>query len=1189
MHLFSMRRLSIGVALLLLIGTMAAFGQAGTGTLTGLITDPTGAVINKADITLVNDQTGIVRKTAPSSAGVYTFPALPVVGTYTLTVAVEGFRDYKASEIVISTGATANIDVKLQLGAAKETVTVEAGMQAVQTTESQVSGLVDSRVWEQMPLENRNQNAFINLVPGAVPDTTSTRGASVNGARGGTGNYMVEGMDNNDQGQGGRGQISPAEGGAVTLISPDAIQEYRVITNSFAAEYGKAGGFVTDTVLKSGTNNFHGSLYEYNRIQALAANSYFSNHEGIKDRLVRNQFGGAIGGPVIKDKSFFFGSLEFHRMRQTTPLHAIGTTQDYLNWVDSGGLQQWAESSPNGICNNQKLLDTNFGDADATPGSSGMTAAPCPGAFANSGKLGATFNKMRAVGPFPLAPSTPCAGGNSNCDPSGWYTGSYSPFPVAAFGDVYVGDPYYVNEYKISGKFDHKFTDKDQLSVMYLMQNAKSGDPYGGGGNTIGPEAIEVGRNQNLGITWNHTLSNSVLNTFKASYLRHLQNYPLPSAALETMPMVLTYNDALSVGLGLYSGLPQYFTDNQFQFQDHLSFIRGKHNFKTGWEYRRIRNGSSFHNDAAGTFYPWGVEDLVTDLNFTDEAAAALGVKSPGSGLASAAVDTTNGQLPNFYRGFRDNEFAAYFQDDWRVSNRLTFNLGVRWEYFGPPHNFQKNIDSNFYFGNPTAGLMNNAVCSSTNKILTNCHTSNAFFPITPFSAQVQNGNFQVRNAEIWNKDTNNFGPRVGFAFDVLGNQKLVLRAGAGVMYDRIYNNVFENIRFNPPYFSDNQIGNLYNGYSMGALSTPGLYGYPFNSRALFTDPKYAPKPNPRHMDQNLVSPYYEQAHVGLQWEFANGYVFEPEYVGNFGHKLIGYYDINTFNGRVACNPSNGPFDPGTPCGDAGYTDGFSTGRISQIIGADNYRTNCCSSNYHGLQLTLRKNYSNGLGFQANYTWSKSMDTLSDLFNYKGSYGATDVQNLGYDYGPSDFNMPQRFVGNVTYELPFMKNNRWIGGWTVNSIVSIQSGASFGVYSSSTAYDANKDGRGGDRYVPKGVAPMGSVMGNIDPVSGALVYFNKADWGRYTCPSSLNGGMWCDPPIGRNSMTGPGYWNTDFSISKKFKVTERAGFTFQANFFNLFNHTNFNNPSGNAASPDFGKSTTTYPNRITQLALRFDF
>jgi hypothetical protein len=1113
--------------------------------LTGIVFDPSGAVVAGAKVQLTNAATGVTSSALTSTAGVYRFPALPVVGTYTLKVEVAGFRTAVIAKIVISTGTSVTQDVHLELGATTQVVEVSATPQLVQPTESAISTLVDMHIWENMPLEVRSQNVFIELAAGAVPDAMagSTRGAAVNGARGGTGDYLVEGTDNYEQGQGGRGQLSVGPGGASTSISPDAIGEYRIITNDFGAEYGKAGGFVTDTVLRSGQNTWHGALFEYNRNQALDADYFFTNAHGLKDVYVRNQFGGAIGGPLRKGRTFFFSTVEFHRYRTSTPDYAIGTTSQFLDWVNSGGLQKWAESDPGGLCNNQSFLDSTFGTGK-------MKAAPCTGAFSQSATLGPIFTKLAKVGPFPLATS-----GFSNVA-QGFYTGGLT-YPVPVYGDIYVPDPFHINEYRISAKVDHKLTDRDQLSAYYLNQTANSGDPYSCGNSTIGPACIEDGRGENAGLTWNHTLTPTALNSFKVSYLRHRSDYGPPPAAIG-VPGSYTEVDPLGVGFGAYAGIPQYFTENQFQYQDSVSFVEGKHSFKTGAEYRRTRNGSRFYNDTWGTFAPWAIEDLATDLAFTDEAdKALLGQFVNGSvAVASAAVNPSTGLVPEPYRGFRANEFAAYLQDDWRIAKRLTINAGLRWEYFGPPHNFRPGIDSNIYFGTPVTPIATSS--------------KNPYFPISnPFYAGMATATWQVRNHELWNKDTGNFGPRLGFAYDVGGKQKLVVRGGAGIMYDRIYNNVFENIRFNPPFFSDNMIGVYANGVPAGGLSTPGLYAVPFTSNAAFASGYHA-KPNPRHMDQNMVTPYYEQFHFGTQWAFHQGYMLETDYVGTLGHKLVAYRDINTFDGRTVA--------------------GLGSTRINPNLAADNYRSNDYSSNYHALQASVRKTYSSGLTFQTSYTWSKAMDEISDVFNGRSTGRVTDSMNPRTDYGPADFNMKHRVIGAVSYELPFLRGKSLVdrigGGWSVNTIISLQSGVPFSPMSSSSSYDLNKDGIYTDRLVYTGSGvPNDSVLGG-SPANG---YFDTSVWNRYVCPASVNNGQWCDAPIARNKMTGPGYKNVDFNLTKKFSVTERVSVKLEGSFFNFFNHPNFGLPTANQTSSSFGKSTSTYDPRITQLALRLDF
>ena len=838
----------------------------GTGDLSGLVSDPSGAVVANVTVTLVNSATGDKRTTVTTPAGIYRFSALPIVGTYTLELAPKGFKSTKVAGIVVSVGTTVSRDVRLELGTTTEQVTVEAGAETVQTTESQVSQLVDHRVWQNMPLSIRNQNSFIELVAGAVPQdgTANNRGAEVNGTRGGAGSYLVEGADNNEQGQAGRGQISPFDkGGASTSISPDAIQEYRVITNSYSAEYGKGGGFITDTVLKSGTNNWHGSAFEYNRIQALVANDWFSTHAGIKDSLVRNQFGGSIGGPIVKDKTFFYGTAELHRVRYSNPYGPnTVVTQPFLDFIQNGGLQSWAESDPGGFCV-QEL------------------GAACPGKFAAVSTFGPIANTLlhSPAQHFPAVPSTvDCATDPAACTTADPLSGGLV-YPVPIYGSATLNDPQSFDEARWTAKIDHRFSDKDTINGVYLFQDGTYFEQFTGGNNFIGPAIIQDGRGQNFALTWNHTFTPTILNTARVGYLRHKLDFPAPAGTFG-VPGYYSLFDGLGEDFGQYGGLPQFFTENQFQYLDTMSIVKGKHSFKFGGEYRRTRNGSSFFNDAFGTFYPWSVEGELTDLQFTNiEEQLLNGGANPyfgGAYAATAAVVPSTGQVPQFYRGYRANEFAAFIQDDWRVTNRLTVNLGLRWEYFGPPHNFQPGIDSNFYFGSNVTPIQQQ--CPNTvpgGPQFVSCAslgiTPNPTFPSSPFLASVQNGTFQIRNNEIWNKDTNNFGPRVGFAWDVFGTQKFVVRAGAGVMYDRIYNNLFENIRFNPPYFSDNQIG----GGANGVAVSPSLLTYPFTSTPVFAS-GFSAVPNPRHMDQNMVTPYYEQAHFGVQWEFAKGWVFEP-------------------------------------------------------------------------------------------------------------------------------------------------------------------------------------------------------------------------------------------------------------------------------------------------------------------------
>jgi hypothetical protein len=1136
---------SLAVTLLFVVSLLTpVFAQsAGRGALTGTVTDASGAVVSGVKVVATNVATNVSYDTQTTDVGLYRFADLPV-GTYVVSIEAAGFRASKIENLVITVGQTVTQNISLTVGAPTEAVTITAGgEQLVQASESSVSTLLNRKVWESFPLENRDSNEFIELLPGAVPDAIagSTRGAAVNGARGGTGNFMVDGYDNNDQGQGGRGSTVA---GGITSISPEAIQEYRIVTNNYSAQYGKASGFVADTVLKSGTNEWHGSLFEYNRVQALAANDFFSNRAGVEDSLVRNQFGGSFGGPIVKDKTFAFGSLEFHRLRQGTPVTGRGTTQQFIDFVRTGAFANFHESNPNGLCVQ-------------------ATGAACPGAFDNSRTLGPVFSSLLASQPFPLATS------NFSNTAAGLFTEGLV-YPVPVYGDVTVTSKAIFNQYRISTKVDHTFSTNDRLSGTFLMENPDSTNTVVGSDTTIGPPIVNDARRVNIGITYNHTFSPTVLNEMKVSYLRNRSDFP-QIAGLEGIPSIVTGIDPLGVGFGQSSSLPQFFTDRQIQFQNNISFIRGGHSFRAGAEYRRIFNASAFEATKNGFFLPHGVEELLTDAFFGDEADLAVFGEPTFGGFtfAQASINPTTGDLPEFYRGYRSNEIGFYFQDDWKFRPNLTFNLGLRYEYFGPPHNFREGIDSNFFFGSGVTPVPNPSV--------------NVFFPVdSPLIARVVTGGFQQRDHSIWEKDTNNFAPRVGIAWDVFSNQKLVIRGGAGTFYDRIWNNLFENIRFNAPFFAFATVGTFGNGAPAGPLVTPGLLTVPFTSTSGFADPANLPAPAPRHMDQNLVTPFNYQMFAGVQWEFAKNTIFETNYISTLGRRLTGIADINTFNGR---------------------TRGGSTRRPSTAIAADNFRTNAFNSSYHGLQFSVKHRASFGLTLNSNYTFSKAIDTVSDAFNNRSGQRPANNFNIALDRARADFDVRHRFVTSFDYEVPFFKGNRFVGGWSMTGIVSLSTGAPFSVIGG-TGQDANADGYFTDRAVYIGSGPFHDTI--FDDRSPADGYFDTTQFvGLVTRAGEVgpaaacgpNNGVilsdtqwWCDGTSGRNILSGPGFANVDFGVHKKFRVTEGSSLQFQANAFNLFNRANFGLPTFNLSDPAAGRSTFTVGNpRVIQLALRFDF
>jgi len=1159
-----MRKVSIfglGVVSLFLSLALAAvaYGQQGKGAVEGTVVDPSGASVPGATVILVNDGTGISRTAQADAAGLYRFDFADV-GSYTLRVSASGFTSYELTKLIVTVGQTVTSNVKLELAKTATTVVVEGtGVQLVDTANAEISGLVNRTTIANLPLEIRDATAFVNLQPGAVPDAFngSTRGAAVNGMRGGMGNFMVDGTDNNDYGQGGRSHNSAGTlPGGIVSISPDAVQEFRVVTNNFSAQYGRQGGFVTDTVLKSGTNQLHGSAFEYNRNTATTGNDFFSSKYGLKDSYIRNQFGGSLGGPIKKDKMFIFGAVEFQRLRQSSPQAVTTIRPEFINFVNTGGFANFV---------NQNL--TAFGLSApincSNPNNPGCT-------------LGPIFKQLESKYPLPLATGPVGPTDNISTSPVQSIFGFPIPatglaYPVPEFGAANFSVATVFNGARGDLRYDYQVNSKNTLTAHYIVDDFPT-TQTGIGGDFLNPgfPSLAISRTQNGAFGYTHIFSPTVVNEFKFAYLRSHAGFP------STDPQVASIGtaDAASVGFGSSDALPQAFTENTFQYQDNLAFTHGRHSIKAGGEYRRTRNGSFFSAEFNGLYQFWDVENLLTDGAIGDLAGVG------GFYDAEAAVNpsSSTAAFPDPYRGFRGNEFGAYFEDDWKVTNRVTVNLGVRYDYFGVPHNFRPGIDSNFFFGSQSLSqcIIRNAtgkqVCLPGQGV-TNPVSTNPYYPVNPFTAAEFAGTFQIKDP-VWNKDPNNFAPRVGLAWDVRGNSKTVVRLGGGVFYDRMWNNLFENIRFNPPLYAFSQFGALFSGTTQGPISTPGFYSVPINI-ANFGGGNI-PTPSGRHMDQNLKTAYSEQINFDVQQQFGQSWLFDAAYIGTFGHKLTGVVDLNTFPGRL------------------GF--GYSSRRINPNLGSDNARGNFYNSNYHALQLRLTRRMSRGLQLDANYTWSHALDYVSDAFNNKagGDYHPEDTFNRNLEYGNADFDIRHRFVADFVWDLPWLKTSRFLGGWSFDGTLIWQSGSPFTVFDS--AVDSNGDGHLNDRGIYTGTGGFGNAVNhNVSPADGYLnpSVFTATPLG--TVPQ--------DGWLARNAFFGPGYFNNDLSLSKLFKLNERFSLKAIVSGFNIWNHPSFlmvplqgTQQGGQINNGNFGQAPqTVQPNntgtgaRVMQFALRLDF
>jgi len=358
----------------------------------------------------------------------------------------------------------------------------------------------------------------------------------------------------------------------------------------------------------------------------------------------------------------------------------------------------------------------------------------------------------------------------------------------------------------------------------------------------------------------------------------------------------------------------------------------------------------------------------------------------------------------------------------------------------------------------------------------------------------------------------------------------------------------------------------------------------PFTNTQTFLP--FAPVPSGRHMDQNLKTPYTQQANFGLQYGLAKDLALEVDGTYTGGRELIGVFDdINTFAGRTACSSARAVCTAAFNAGEIPKAK-FTSRRINPTLSSDNFRTNAFGSSYYGMQVSLIKHFGSGLQFNSNYTYSHAIDTLSDAFfaGHNEVTATTNSYDIALDKGNADFDIRHRFVTSAYYELPFLKQNRWIGGWSASGILTVQGGVPIPILNGTNATDTNRDGISNDRPLITGNPYTGK-----SPMDGFL---NPSAFSSYVCPTSVNFGLFCNSPTGRNTLRGPGFVNTDFGVAKKFRVTEWMTLQFQANFFNLFNHPNFDVPAGSrfGNSRQFGKSTSDINGaRITQLALRLDF
>ncbi|MBI1791196.1 MAG: TonB-dependent receptor [Acidobacteria bacterium] len=1235
--------------LCLVLGVSA---QTGTGRISGLVKDSTGAVVPAVRVAALHEQTGLKHETTTTDSGGYVFPSLPV-GPYSISVELQGFKKYTATGNVLTVGIDLDLDVVLQPGTLSETVTVSEAYSKVQTTESSLSTLIPEKTIVTLPLNGRNPLHLIALAPGVVghsAEATSSGGTSthyINGDRGRGITTTQDGIDISDPVI-PRGELTNAP------VNPEALQEFRVITSNAKSEYGRSAGGQVEMVTKSGTNEFHGSAYEFLRNTALDANSFFNNRQGLpREVLRRNQFGASIGGPIRRNKAFFFFNYEgMRRTQETSPSSFLVPTAS----LRSGNFRFVTQPCPGQSAARNLGACTDTGGNPLVPVSSYNFVGNDPR------RLGLDPIIQNEMLKFLPLPNDFTRGDGLN------YAGLRFNSPTLNPVDT------------ITARVDHTFNDKHALFARYNL--AWRSDLINDIINTTPrpmswPARVRISDQQSAALGVKSSLGPHLLNEWTGGFTRNVLNFadPVNPRTYQICPGVGTGAPCLFASPFVYWG-GTFRAPTEYQMLDNLSLIRGKHAFKGGVNLRAYRIPQY-----RGAGNPFGIYPTFTfnrlDASFSGLDAGAVArpdgsrVNLTGSGINSTDLNNLNtlynvmlGRVGKIDQVFYSNgkafppglnplvldqrlrEYNFFFQDDWRISSKLTLNLGLRYELNSVPFD---------------AG----GVQVVNDKPLDGSQGPVTFLPAGPGTGRTW-----------FNRDNNNFAPSIGLAYDPFGNGKTAIRGSYRLAYQRLISWALNVVEQRQPATSINQFlqGPRNSGLPaadnivrLNELLRGGIIPDPQrgtsvslnNGIPLLTPPtaiNRTPGPNrgeqPLLFSPSMPTPYVQQWTLGIQREILSNTVFDMAYVGSRGVKLFRMNNVNQMDLRangfirdfLAAQrnlAANGNPNIGDPTGAFGrlyggtipaaaYADirnsnigavADSLDRGVQGIGLsraglpDNFfRPNpqftiaglgcsCSNSWYNALQAQVQRRFSQGLTVNANYTFSKSIDDLSADTRGAGTeiLVASDPRNRNLDRGRSDFDVNHVFRANFIYDLPLGRGkallrdapaplNQILGGWQLNGIFDISSGFPFSVFSGYQTFTFYDSGTRVGSESASATSTRAVFTGSSAKIGSAArtgrdVQFFSAEEKALFRTAGVG-----ELGAGRNIFTGPGFFQFDLGLFKNFTIREQRRLELRAEFFNLFNNVDFSNPTLVVTSGSFGNvGDTRVPPRIIQMALKFYF
>jgi hypothetical protein len=1097
----------LGLALAMSLLPQPVAGQAVTGTLLGTVRDPSGGALPGATVTLVNAGTGFTRTVTTDAKGEFTAPLMPT-GTYTVSGELGGFKKVSLSDVHVGVDQKVRADLKLELGQMTEAVTIQAETPLIQTNSSELGATIGNEQIEALPLNGRNFVSLTRTIPGvlrAVPGANidgagslawrASAGFSANGQRARDNNYLLDGVDNNET------WLQTV----VIFPSVDALDEFKMQTSTYSAEFGKSLGGVVNIQIKSGANAFHGSAFDFVRNDAFDANNFFNNRAGrAKPDFKQQQFGATLGGPIVKDRTFFFADYQGLRINQ-------GLTN--VSTVPSLAMRQGNFSEINRV-----IYDP-------------LTNQPFPGNIIPASRFDpVSRNILNQLYPEPNSAGTRASNGQT--------LSNYVINPVLERQD---------NQFDI--KLDHNVSANNRAFVRYSFQKTHrtlpATLPHGDAGATFGAGEGNI-KAQSAAFNDTHSFSNNLLNEFRFGWnsikffmtpIDYLQNpanaVGLPGINLNDATSGMTQLNFTNIrNLGANSNQPLITNQNDFQLFDSITKVSGKHTMKAGGSIT-LRSREILNADTI-------VGNFVFDNNPTSNCGGILSGCSVNSSTGFDVASFLLGYASQKNRNLFDAEtytekrpeYALYVQDDLRASSKLTLNMGLRWDLFVPwveVDNRQSNFDvatGKFVVASPDA---------------------------------VMGGVTVGRYLQTYSKK--DFGPRFGFAYDLTGNGKTVIRGGVGVFWNFTPGGTSSSKAQNPPFLQSTALRNSTFGTNLrvqdGLPPPPGV------------DPNRAPAGSTRSVfDRDFRDAYSTNFNLNVQRQLGRNYLIEVAYVGSRARQMLLKRNENQaqpVRGVTNANINRPFFQQDPALGDLGTV--TSTGFL----------------NYNGLLVKFQRRYANGFSFMNSYTYGLAYDLSSDN---DGGVALVNTYDPDYNRGPSDYDVKHTFVSNWVYSLPLGRESK-LGGWQFGGILYARSGRALTITQSQAVLSTGTNSGQQSSQRPDRLAD------NINNADQTIDHWFDPTAFRIVPETTATFGT-----AGRNIARGPGYFNIDVNLVK----TTRFGHVeneLRIEAFNVLNHPAFADPNTTFGSSAFGTITAMLASpscalcgtteRQIQLSIKFKF